>query len=67
MPEPMVREDIEAGRLVRLDMPDYRGDTYSLEAIYRTDTPPGPAGSWFVTRLQDQTAGATVSAATRRG
>jgi len=68
MPVPMVREDIAAGRLVQLDMPDCRGGTYSLDAIYRTDMPPGAAGSWLISKLQSQVSGeATLSAAMRRG
>lgn len=42
MPEPMVRHDIEAGRLVPLDLPDCKGGTYRLQAVYRTETPPRP-------------------------
>jgi DNA-binding transcriptional LysR family regulator len=59
MPEPMVRGDIEAGRLVRLDMPDCEGGPYRLQAIYRTDTPPGPAGSWLINRFEAQAPGPT--------
>ena len=58
MPEPMVREDIEAGRLVRLDMREYKDGFMRLHAIYRTDTPPGPAGSWLIAQFEAQTAGA---------
>src|SRR5215475_5458701 len=47
MPEPTVREDLEARRLVRLDMAEYKDSFVRLHAIYRTDTPPGPAGSWL--------------------
>jgi DNA-binding transcriptional LysR family regulator len=54
MPEPMVREDLAAGRLVHLDLPDCRGGAYRLQAIYRTDTPPGPAASWLIERFQGQ-------------
>ena len=54
MPLPMVQEDIDAGRLVQLDLPDTRGGAYPLEAIYRTDTPPGPAASWLISRFQKQ-------------
>lgn len=54
MPEPMVREDIERGRLARLDMPDWMSASIRLDAIYRTDTPPGPAGSWLIDRFQVQ-------------
>lgn len=65
MPEPMVREDLAAGRLVHLDMPDCRGGPYRLQAIYRTDTPPGPAGSWLIKRFQAQ-AESTASLADER-
>jgi DNA-binding transcriptional LysR family regulator len=59
MPEPMVREDIETGRLVRLDMREYKDGFMRLHAIYRTDTPPGPASSWLIARFEAQAAGAT--------
>jgi hypothetical protein len=51
MPEPVVRGDIEAGRLVRLNLPDWRGGEYTLLAIHKIDTPPGPAGRWLIERL----------------
>lgn len=54
MPEPMVRRDIAAGRLVRLGLPETRGGFYPLQAMYRTDTPPGPAGAWLIQRLAAQ-------------
>jgi len=54
MPRPMVQEDLASGRLVMLDMPDARGGIYTLEAIYRTDTPPGPAASWLIERFKGQ-------------
>ncbi|NWA03041.1 LysR family transcriptional regulator [Pseudomonas gingeri] len=54
MPAPMVAEDLASGRLVRLDLPDMRGGPYGLDAIYRTDTPPGPAASWLIARLVAQ-------------
>ncbi|PTQ12684.1 LysR family transcriptional regulator [Sphingomonas oleivorans] len=52
MPEPMVRADIEAGRLVRLASPDVIGGPYPLRMVYRTDTPPGPAARWLIERLR---------------
>jgi DNA-binding transcriptional LysR family regulator len=59
MPEPMVRDDLEGGRLVQLNMPDFKGGFfYRLNAIYRTDTPPGPAGCWPIARFEAQAAGA---------
>ena len=56
MPMPMVREDLESGRLVQLDMPDAQGGDYPLDAIYRTDTPPGPAGAFLIARFEGQLA-----------
>jgi DNA-binding transcriptional LysR family regulator len=63
MPEPMVREDIEGGRLVPLDMPELKRGSLRLYAIYRTDTPPGQAGSWLISRFEAQAARATEAAA----
>ena len=51
MPEPVVRADIEAGRLVRLDLRNWRGGEYNLQAVHKVDTPPGPAGRWLIDRL----------------
>jgi DNA-binding transcriptional LysR family regulator len=62
MPEPTVREDLEGRRLVRLDMPEYKDGFIRLHAIYRTDTPPGPAGSWLIARFEAQAARATEAA-----
>jgi DNA-binding transcriptional LysR family regulator len=65
MPAQMVREDIEAGRLVYLDMPEYKHGFLRLHAIHRTDTPPGPARSWLISRFVAQ-AGATTETAKQR-
>lgn len=54
MPEAMVRGDIEAGRLVPLDLPDWHVNHYDMHAIYRTDTPPGPAAQWLIERFAGQ-------------
>jgi DNA-binding transcriptional LysR family regulator len=62
MPEPMVRDDVEKGWLVPLDMPDYKSGSLRLHAIYRTDTPPGPAGSWLISRFEAQAAAAARAA-----
>ena len=51
MPEPMVRADIEAGRLVRLELPDWRGGVYPMQVVHKIETPPGPAGRWLIERL----------------
>ena len=52
LPEPMVRADIEAGRLVRLQLDDYRGGDYTLHVVHKIETPPGPAGQWLIERLR---------------
>jgi DNA-binding transcriptional LysR family regulator len=57
MPLPMVQEDLASGRLIHLDLPDLSGDVYRFDAIYRADTPPGPAGSWLISRFRDQVDG----------
>ena len=51
MPEPIVRADIETGRLVRLNLREWRGGEYVMQAIHKVDTPPGPAGRWLIERL----------------
>jgi DNA-binding transcriptional LysR family regulator len=53
MPEPMVRADLEAGRLVRLDLADFRPGSYPLVVVHKIETPPGPAGAWLVERLRE--------------
>jgi DNA-binding transcriptional LysR family regulator len=54
MPEHVVRGDIEAGRLVELDLPDGPMGAYRLHAAYRTDSPPGPAAQWLIERFRSQ-------------
>jgi DNA-binding transcriptional LysR family regulator len=54
MPEPMIAPDLAAGRLVQLQMPDSIGGDYIMDAIYRADTPPGPAGAWLIERFRQQ-------------
>jgi DNA-binding transcriptional LysR family regulator len=51
MPEPMVRSDLAAGRLVRLQLPDLADTRYPLALLHRADTPPGPAARWLMARL----------------
>jgi DNA-binding transcriptional LysR family regulator len=57
MPEPMVRDDIAAGRLKRLRLPEWGSGFYTLRAIHRTDTPPGPAAAWMIKRFSEQASG----------
>ena len=54
MPAPMVADDLREGRLVRLRLAAGTGELYRFQAIYRTETPPGPAAAWLLARLHDQ-------------
>jgi DNA-binding transcriptional LysR family regulator len=54
MPEPMVRDDLAAERLKRVDLPEWSNGFYSLWAIHRTDNPPGPAAAWIIGRFCEQ-------------
>jgi DNA-binding transcriptional LysR family regulator len=51
MPEPMVREDLRAGRLTRLTLVEEPPAMFPLLLIHRSDTPPGPAARWLADRL----------------
>ncbi len=55
MPHGRVKDDLAAGALVQLDMPDVAPFDYPLDAIYRVDTPPGPAATWLIERFRGQT------------
>jgi DNA-binding transcriptional LysR family regulator len=54
MPEPMVRDDLAAGRLARLQLAEWSSGFYALRAIHRTDTQPGPAAAWIIERFRAQ-------------
>jgi DNA-binding transcriptional LysR family regulator len=43
-----------AGRLVALNLPDWPVNEYDMHAIYRTDSPPGPAAQWLIERFAAQ-------------
>ena len=51
MPEPAVLADLKTGRLVKLNLRNWRGGEYNLQAVHKVDTPPGPAGRWLIERL----------------
>jgi hypothetical protein len=53
----MIEDDLASGKLVELQMPDNISGDYAMDAIYRTDTPPGPAGSWLIERFRGQADG----------
>lgn len=52
MPMPMVQGDLEAGRLVELDLSDV--GIYPLKVLHRIDSPPGPAAQWLIERFKGQ-------------
>jgi hypothetical protein len=53
-----LRADLQSGRLVRLDLPDWRGSTFTMHLLHATGAPPG---RWLMQRFIDgqSTAGAT--------
>lgn len=54
MPEFMVGGDLEEGRLVELNVQGVRDALYPLQAIWRVQSPPGPATQWLINRLASQ-------------
>ncbi len=54
MPLARVKDDLAAGTLVELAVPDLAPFDYPLDAIYRADTPPGPAATWLIERFRGQ-------------
>lgn len=54
MPAAMVRSDLNAGALVQIQIENFqpRLPPISMFAAYRKDSPPGPAGRWFLDQLK---------------
>ena len=54
MPLHTVEKDIAEGRLVKLTIEDVpnAGLKWPMLAVYKVDTPPGPAGRWLIERLK---------------
>jgi hypothetical protein len=51
----MVEADLASGALVQIITEDVpAGRVIVMSAIYRTDSPPGPAGRWFIEHLKQQ-------------
>jgi DNA-binding transcriptional LysR family regulator len=58
MPLHMVERELADGTLVRIEPEDPPPETMvmPISAIYRTDSPPGPAGRWLIDQLRTTTA-----------
>ena len=54
MPLAVVQSDVDEGKLVQLNIPELAAFDYPLDAIYRADTPPGPAALWLIERFRGQ-------------
>jgi len=51
MPRHLVRDDLASGALVELDLPERPAMDYALVALWRKDSPPGPAATWVLDEL----------------
>jgi hypothetical protein len=54
----MIEADLASGALVQIsgDSAPAEGHVIAMSAVYRTDSPPGPAGRWFIDRLKQEDA-----------
>jgi DNA-binding transcriptional LysR family regulator len=58
MPLHAVEVELASGKLVQISAEETppEGHVITMSAIYRTDSPPGPAGRWFIERLKQKDA-----------
>jgi DNA-binding transcriptional LysR family regulator len=58
MPLHMIEADLVSGALVQIrgEFAPPEGYVIAMSAVYRTDSPPGPAGRWFIDRLKQEDA-----------
>jgi DNA-binding transcriptional LysR family regulator len=56
MPRHLVAGDIAGGALVELRLPERPALAYDLVAMWRKDSPPGPAAHWMLEALREQLA-----------
>jgi DNA-binding transcriptional LysR family regulator len=56
LPLHLVEADLASGALVQIAIEDAPpgGHVIEMRATYRTDSPPGPAGRWFIDRLRQE-------------
>jgi DNA-binding transcriptional LysR family regulator len=58
LPQHVVEADLASGELVQIlaEEAPPEGHVVSMSAIYRTDSPPGPAGRWLIDHLKQEDA-----------
>lgn len=58
MPQHVVEADLASGELVQIFAEETppEGHIVAMSAIYRTDSPPGPAGRWLIDHLRQEDA-----------
>lgn len=58
MPQHIVEADLASGELVQIFAEETppEGHIVAMSAIYRTDSPPGPAGRWLIDHLKEEDA-----------
>jgi DNA-binding transcriptional LysR family regulator len=57
LPLHMIEADLASGALVQITTEDAPScHVIAMCAVYRTDSPPGPAGRWFIDRLKQEPA-----------
>lgn len=66
MPWHLVAADLANGRLVRLAVPEAPGMAYRFHALWRRDSPAGPARAWIQEALRDRLARCPDAATPRR-
>jgi DNA-binding transcriptional LysR family regulator len=56
MPLHLVEADLASGELVQISAEQTPPESHvlAMSAIYRTDSPPGPAGRWFIDNLRQE-------------
>jgi DNA-binding transcriptional LysR family regulator len=69
MPVGVVETDLANRSLVKIRIEDIPEGTLvmPMSAVFRTDTPPGPAGRWLIERLKSNIAPRAKPAKARRG
>lgn len=54
MPRHRVADDLRAGRLIELNLPENPPLEYLLNALWRKDSRPGPAATWMLEALRER-------------